>query len=412
MKNAPQHPITQLIHHPCPSAADGFAAPQPPVHKASTIFLPDMAAARGRNPLDHSTYTYGTHGTPTSHLLEQRLCALEGGKRCLLFPSGLAAIACVNLALLNPGDEVLMPDNVYGPNKTLAMEELKRWGIRYNFYEATDTNDLAAKITPATKLVWLEAAGSITLEFPDLAALVTLCRSKNIITALDNTWGAGLAFSPFDLKRTGGESALGVDISIHALTKYPSGGGHVLMGSVMTRDDALFEKLGKCHMHLGFSIGMNDVETVLAGLPSISLRYKKADENARAVAQWCRQQPQFAQVLHPSLPDSPGHTAWQQHCCTADNPQGGAAGIVSVILDDTYTQDQVDAFCESLQLFRIGYSWGGPVSLVMAYNIATMRDPWPQHLRRGKLVRLCTGLEDATDLLADLGQAMRRLPKL
>ncbi len=407
-----KHLTTQLIHHPY-QPPSGFEAPQPPVHKASTIFFPDLAAARSRGPIDRGTYTYGTHGTPTSYVLEQRLCTLEGGTHCLLVPSGLAAIACVNLALLNPGDEVLLPDNAYGPNKDLAITELKRWGIRHQCYEATDINDLAAKITPATKLVWLEAAGSITLEFPDLTAQVELCRSKGILTVLDNTWGAGLAFPAFDLQRTGDASpqALGVDITVHALTKYPSGGAHVLMGSIMTRNSALFDQLATCHMHLGLCVGINDVESILGALPNMHLRYRQADSSARAIAQWCAQQPQFAQVLHPSLPDSPGHAAWKAHCCTDANPAGAGAGIVSVIVDDTYTQAQVDAFCESLQLFRIGYSWGGPVSLVMPYNIAHMRNPWPQHLRRGKLVRLCTGLEETADLLADLEQALRQLPK-
>ena len=406
-----KYPITQLIHHSYQPPA-GFEATQPPVYKASTVFLPNIAASRSRGPLDRGTYTYGTHGTPTSYVLEQRLCALEGGKHCLLVPSGLAAIACVNLALLNPGDEVLLPDNVYGPNKDLAIKELQRWGIRHSCYEATDINDLAAKITPATKLVWLEAAGSITLEFPDLTALVELCRSKGITTALDNTWGAGIAFSPFDLKCSGGDAALGVDISVHALTKYPSGGAHVLMGSVITRSDELFNRMASFHMHMGLCVGINDVEDILGSLPSIELRYQKADQNARAIAQWCQQQPQFVQVLHPSLPQAPGHAAWQQHCCTADKPQGSAACIVSVIIDDAYTQTQIDAFCESLQTFRIGYSWAGPISLVMAYNAAAMRNPWPAHLRQGKLVRICTGLEDARDLIADLEQAMRHLPKL
>lgn len=405
-----QHCITRLIHHDY-QAPQGFAAPLPAVHKASTIFFPNMAESRSRGPLDRSSYTYGTHGTPTSYMLEQRLCALEGGKHALLLPSGLAAIACVNLALLNPGDEVLMPDNAYGPNKVFVFDQLKRLGIRHKVYEATDINDLAAKISPATRLVWLEAAGSITLEFPDLIAQVELCRSKGIPTALDNTWGAGLAFNPFDLLRSGDTSpaALGVDLTVHALTKYPSGGGHVLMGSIITRDDALFEKLATFHMHMGFCVGMNDVEAILHGLPSIELRYQKADANARAIAQWCVQQPQFVQVLHPSLPDAPGHAAWKKICCTPDNPQGGAAGLVSVIVDDRYTQNQVDAFCESLQTFKIGYSWGGPVSLVMAYGIAGMRNVWPAHLQRGKLVRLCTGLEDVRDLIADLQQALHHL---
>ncbi|MBP6139297.1 MAG: PLP-dependent transferase [Brachymonas sp.] len=404
------HPSTELIHHPYQPPA-GFSAPQPAVHKASSIFLPSMAAARQRSSIDKTSYTYGTHGTPTTFTLEQRLCTLEGGTHCLLLPSGLASIACINMALLEPGDEVLLPDNVYGPNKTLAEAELKRWGISHQYYNPTSTADLAAKISPATKLVWLEAAGSLTLEFPDLPAMVQLCRQRGILTALDNTWGAGLAYRPFDLLRTGNPAtALGVDITAHALTKYPNGAANVLMGSIITRDEALYEQLALCHMRMGFCVGINDVETILQNLPSIALRYAASDRNARAVAQWCAQQKQFIQVLHPALPTSPGHAHWQALCCTAEQPQGAAAGIVSVIFDDRYTQAQIDTFCESLRLFKLGYSWAGPVSLVMAYDLNQSRNGWPEHLQRGKLVRLCTGLENADDLIADLQQALAALP--
>ena len=401
---------TELIHHPYTPPA-GFDAPQPAICKASTIFLPNMAAARLRSATEKSAYTYGTHGTPTTFTLEQRLCTLEGGTHCLLLPSGLASIACINMALLKPGDEVLLPDNVYGPNKALAEAELQRWGINHQYYNPTSTADLAAKISPATKLVWLEAAGSLTLEFPDLPAMVQLCRQRGILTALDNTWGAGLAYRPFDLLRTGDPAtALGVDITAHALTKYPSGGGNVLMGSIITRNTDLYQKIAQCHMRMGFCVGMNDVETILQNLPSMALRYAAADHNARAVAQWCTEQKQFAQVLHPALPTSPGHAHWQALCCTSQQPQGAAAGLVSVIVDDRYSQAQVDAFCESLRLFRLGYSWAGPVSLVMAYDLSQSRSTWPAHLQRGKLVRLCTGLEDANDLMADLQQALTKLP--
>ena len=407
----PQHPSTQLIHHPY-QPPEGFAAPQPAVHKASTIFLPSLAEARRRSAIDKSTYTYGTHGTPTSYVLEQRLCALEGGKHALLLPSGLAPIACVDMALLSAGDEVLIPENVYGPNKALAEGELQRWGITHRYYEATNIDDLAAKINAKTRLVWLEAAGSTTLEFPDLAGMVQLCRSKGVLTALDNTWGAGLAFRPFDLLRSGGNAgrAIGVDITTHALTKYPSGGAHVLMGSIVTRSDDLYNKIAMTHMRMGFCVGMNDVEAVLQALPSMGLRYRAADHSARQIALWCAQQPQFVQVLHPALPGSPGHDAWKTHCCTPEQPEGGAAGLVSIIVDDRYTQAQVDAFCESLHLFRLGYSWAGPISLVMAYDLNQSRSQWPAHIRRGKLVRLAMGLEDADDLRADLQQALRHLP--
>lgn len=274
---------------------------------------------RSREWKDKSGYTYGLHGTPTTFILEERLCTLEGGLQCLLVPSGLAAIANVALALLKPGDEVLIPDNAYGPNKDLANGELRRFGITHAFYDALDPADLAARITPATKLVWLEAAGSVTLEFPDLCEQVRICRARGVTTALDNTWGAGLAFAPFDLL---GDGTLGVDISAHALTKYPSGGGDVLMGSVITRDAGLHMKLKLTHMRLGLGVAGNDAEAVLRALPSIGLRYRAHDEATRQLARWMQQQPAVAQVLHPALEGSPGHAHWKALCGSANGGQG------------------------------------------------------------------------------------------
>ena len=397
-------PRTRLIHHPYTPPAD-FAAPQPAVHKASTVFFPNVAAMRSREWKDKSAYTYGLHGTPTTFTLEERIATLEGGAQCLLVPSGLAAIATVALALLKTGDEVLIPDNAYGPNKTLAEGELAAFGITHRCYDPMDVDALAAAITPRTRLVWLEAAGSVTLEFPDLLAQVRLCRQRGVRCALDNTWGAGLAFNPFDLDGAG----LAVDVSVHALTKYPSGGGDVLMGSVTTRDAALHLKLKLCHMRLGLGVAGNDAEAVLRALPSLPLRYAAADRTARALAAWAQRQPAFAQVLHPALPDSPGHAHWRQVCGAADargQGAGAAASLFSVIVDARYDSAQVDAFCDALRLFRIGYSWGGPVSLVMPYELHTMRQRWPALLARGTLVRLCIGLEDGADLQADLAQAL------
>ena len=398
-------PITQLIHHPYQPPA-GFAAPQPAVHKASTVFFPNVAAMRERDWKHKSGYTYGLHGTPTTFLLEERIATLEGGLQCVLVPSGLAAIANVALALLQTGDEVLIPDNAYGPNKALAEGELAAWGITHQYYDPMDLADLAARIGDRTRLVWLEAAGSLTLEFPDLIGQVRLCRARGVPCALDNTWGAGLAFNPFDLDGQG----LGVDLSAHALTKYPSGGGDVLMGSVTTRDEALHLKLKLTHMRLGLGVAANDAEAVLRALPSVALRYRAQDQAARALAGWCAQQSAFAQVLHPALADAPGHAHWQQVCGAADaRGQGAAAGLFSAIVHERYSQAQVDAFCDTLKRFKLGYSWGGPISLVVPYDLAALRARgWPAHLRRGTLVRFSTGLEALADLQADLQQALNR----
>jgi cysteine-S-conjugate beta-lyase len=398
------HPVTKLIHHPYQSP-QGFEAPQPGVFKASTVIFPNVAAMRSRKWKDKSAYTYGLHGTPTSYLLEERLCTAEGGLQCLLVPSGLAALALVALSMLKSGDEVLLPDNVYGPNKALVEGELTHCGISHQYYDPMDPLDLQAQISSRTKLVWLEAAGSVTLEFPDLLALLQICKQRKVLTALDNTWGAGLAFKPFDLVPDA-SPALGVDISAHALTKYPSGGGDVLMGSVITRDPALHLRLKLTHMRLGLGVGMNDVEAILRSLPSMALRYRAHDEATRTLAVWADAQPEFVQVLHPSLPGSPGHANWKALCV---NTMGGAAGLFSVMLDPRFNQNQVDKFCDALRLFKLGYSWGGPISLVVPYELSQMRTTWPSHLEKGTLVRFSVGLEDVQDLQLDIEQALRVL---
>ncbi len=395
---------TDLIHHAYQPPAE-FEAPQVGVFKASTVIFPNVAAMRTREWLDKSAYTYGLHGTPTTFTLEERLATLEGGTHCILTPSGLAAIAHVDFALLKTGDEVLIPDNAYAPNKSLAEGELAQFGITHQVYDALDVNDLAARITPRTRLVWLEAAGSVTMEFPDLVALVQLCKARGVLCALDNTWGAGLAFNAFDL--TPGQGELGVDLTIHALTKYPSGGGDVLMGSIVTRSDELARVLKLSHMRLGTGVGANDAEMVLRSLASMPLRYKAQDMAARTLAAWCSSQPAFSQVLHPALRSSPGHAHWQQLCVTPQEPEGLAAGIFSVVMDERFTSKQVDAFCDALQLFKIGYSWGGPMSLVMPYNMASSRARSVSHMQRGRVVRFCIGLENVIDLQNDMARALK-----
>ena len=394
---------TDLIHHPYLPPAE-FEAPQVGVFKASTVIFPNVAAMRTREWMDKSAYTYGLHGTPTTFTLEERLATFEGGKHCILTPSGLAAIAHVDFALLKTGDEVLIPDNAYAPNKSLAEGELAQFGITHQVYDPLDVNDLAARITPRTRLVWLEAAGSVTMEFPDLIALVQLCKARGVLCALDNTWGAGLAFNAFDL--TPGQGELGVDLTIHALTKYPSGGGDVLMGSIVTRSDELARVLKLTHMRLGTGVGANDAEMVLRSLASMPLRYKAQDTAARTLATWCASQPAFSQVLHPALSSAPGHAHWQQLCVTPQEPEGLAAGIFSVVMDARFPAHAVDAFCDSLKLFKIGYSWGGPMSLVMPYNMASSRSRSTSHLKQGRVVRFCIGLEDVHDLQTDIWRAL------
>lgn len=401
-------PVTDLIHHPYQPPA-GFSAPQPGVFKASTVLFPNVAAMRARDWKHKNGYTYGLHGTPTTFMLEERIAALEGGRQCILVPSGLAAIANVNFSLLRAGDELLLPDNAYGPSKALAEGELKNWGITHRLYDPMKPASLEALIGERTRLVWLEAPGSVTMEFPPLAHLADLCRRRGVTTALDNTWGAGLAFNGFDLGR--GERftpGSGADIVVQALTKYPSGGGDVLMGSIVTRDEALHLKLKLTHMRLGWGVGGNDAEAVLRSLPSLDVRYRAHDASARRLARWLSARPEVAQVLHPALEGSPGHAHWKALC----GEDGLAAGLFSIVFDARHATAQVDAFCDALRLFKLGYSWGGPVSLVVPYDIPSMRKAelgtWPH---QGVLVRFSVGLEDAQDLRADLEQALQALQR-
>lgn len=380
---------TGLIHHPYQPPA-GFTAPQVGVHKASTVLFANVAAMRARDWREKKGYTYGLHGTPTTFTLEERIAALEGGQQTVLTPSGLAAIALVNQALLAHGDELLLPANVYAPSRELARHELLRWGITHRFYDPQDAAALAQTIGPQTKLLWVEAPGSVTMEFPDLQGLVAAAQARGVTVALDNTWGAGIAFKPFEL---------GFDIVMQALTKYPSGGGDVLMGSVTTRDAALHERIKLSHMRLGLGVAANDAEFVLRSLPTLALRYAAQDQTGRQLARWFAAQPAVAQVLHPALEGSPGHAHWQAHC-------SAAAGLFSVVFSDRHAQAQVDAFVDALRLFRIGYSWAGPMSLAVPYDLQSMRGAERAPHLRGRLVRFSMGLEDVADLQADLAQAL------
>jgi cystathionine beta-lyase len=380
---------TELIHHGYQPPA-GFESPQPGVFKASTVIFPNVAAARARDWRHKTGYTYGLHGTPTTFTLEERIAALEGGTFCSLAPSGLAAIALVDQALLSQGDEVLLPDNVYGPSREFARNELARWGITHRLYDPMDVASLQAALGPRTRLVWVEAPGSVTMEFPDITGLVAACKAAGVATALDNTWGAGVALHGFDC---------GFDIVMQALTKYPSGGGDVLMGSVVTRDEALHHRIKFTHMRLGLGTAGNDAELVLRSLPSLPARYAAQDATARALAGWMAARPEVARVLHPALEGSPGHAHWRAHCT-------GAAGLFSVLFDERLASARVDAFIDALRLFRIGWSWAGPVSLAVPYKLESLRSAPPAAHLRGHLVRFSAGLESAADLQADLAQAL------
>lgn len=388
--------ITRLIH-PEKQVPQKFGSVQPAVYRASTVFFESTQAMRNRSWQDDYDYSYGLHGTPTTYALADRIAALEGGEYCILAPSGLSAISLVNFSFLQQGDEVWLPDNIYGPNKDLIKQLKTQFGIDYFLYDPLDVNSF----TPSAKakLIWLEAAGSVTLEFPDLVNLVKKAQAAHVLTVLDNTWGAGLAFCPFDFSA----EHLSVDISVHALTKYPSGGADVLMGSIVTRQRNLHLAVLRTHALQGIGVGGDDAERIIRSLPSIQLRYAQQDSNARQLAAWLSQQDYFAQVLHPALPDAKGHAFWQQVCGESNR----AAGLVSVLFKPEFSLQHVDAFCDALQLFKLGYSWGGPVSLVMPYQLKHMRQLG--HHNEGLLVRFCIGLEAINNLVADLQQALQKI---
>jgi cystathionine beta-lyase len=380
---------TALIHNDY-TPPGGFAAFPTGIHHASTVLFESVAALRSRNWQEKTGYTYGLHGTPTSFTLEARLAAIEQGEHCLLAPSGLAAIAMVDFALLKHGDDVLIPDNVYNPNRELGNWLQRDFGISTRYYDPLIGAGIAELIQPNTRLIWTEAPGSVSMEVPDVPAICRAAHERNVLVAIDNTWSAGIAFAAFDH---------GVDIVMQALTKYQSGGADVLMGGVITRDKEVHRKLETAHMRLGYGVGMDDAYLVLRGLPTMKLRFDAHDAGGRKVASWLKTCPEFAKVLHPALADCPGHEHWKRDFT-------GAGGLFSAIFNSRYTEEQTDRFVDSLSLFKIGFSWGGPNSLCVPYRMQNIRKNWQEE---GQLVRFNVGLEAPDDLIADIEQALQRL---
>jgi len=376
---------TTLIHSAY-TPPQGFAALPAAIHHASTVLFKDVASMRSGQWKDKNAYTYGLHGTPTTFTLEARLAEIEDGNFCLLAPSGLAAIAMVDFALLKSGDDVLLPDNVYNPNRELGNWLTRDFGISARYYDPLAGAGIAELILPNTKLIWTEAPGSVSMEVPDLPAICKAAHEKGVLVALDNTWSAGLALRGFEL---------GVDIVMQALTKYQSGGSDVLMGALITRDRALNERLALAHMRLGMGVSADDAFLVMRGLPSMKLRFDAHDAGARKVAAWLKSRAEISKVLHPAFEDCPGHAIWKRDF-------SGAGGLFSVLFDARYSEQQTDRFVDQLELFGIGYSWGGANSLAMPYRIQGMRKNWQD---AGVLVRFNIGLEDPADLIADLGRA-------
>lgn len=389
MSESTYSPQTTLVHSPY-EAPGGFEAFPVAIHHASTVVFPNVAAMRSRQWKEKVGYTYGLHGTPTSFVLEARLAEIEGGNYCRVTPSGLASIAMVNFAFLKSGDDVLLPDNVYGPSKEMGHWLARDFNITARFYDPMIGAGIADLIQPNTRLIWTEAPGSVSMEVPDIPTICKAAHAKNVLVAIDNTWSAGIAFKAFEH---------GVDIVMQAVTKYQSGGSDVLMGAVIVRDKALNERLEFAHMHLGFGVGMDDVYLVLRSLSSMRLRFDAHDVAARKVASWLKARPEIAVVLHPAFEDCPGHAHWKRDFT-------GAGGLFSVIFQPEFNEAQTDRFVDSLGLFKIGYSWGGAHSLCVPYRMKSMRGDWE---KGGQLVRFNIGLESADDLIRDIEQALGKM---
>jgi cysteine-S-conjugate beta-lyase len=370
----------------------GFGGVNTPTYRASTVTFASVAAMRARDWRREDGYTYGLHGTPTTFTLAHRIGEIEGARYCTLAPSGLAAITLINFALLRSADHVLLPDNVYAPGRELVNRLHEAYGVEVSYYDPLAGQDLEHLVRANTRLIWIEAPGSITMEVPDIAAIVAVARKHQIVTAIDNTWSGGLYLRPF---------AHGVDLCMHALTKYPSGGSDVLMGSVTTNDVALHEQIKLAHMRLGMGVSGDDASLMLRSLPTLAMRLDHHAKAGAELATWLEARAEVALVLHPALPECPGHANWKRDFT-------GGGGLFSIVLREDIAQDKVDAMVDALRIFRIGFSWGGSHSLAVPYLMSGARTakPWPH---RGSLVRFYVGLEDISELKADLEQAFSRL---
>jgi cystathionine beta-lyase len=383
------HPATKIIH-PDYTAPEGFSAFPTAIHHASTVLFDNVATMRSSTWFDKSIYTYGLHGTPTSRTLEAQLAAIEGGVHCMLAPSGLAAISLVSLAFLKTGDDVLISDNAYGPNRELGKWLARDHGISARFYDPLIGSEISELIQENTRLIWVEAPGSVSMEVSDIPAICSAAHAKNVVVAIDNTWSAGIAYKPF---------SHGVDISMQALTKFQSGGSDVLMGAVITCDQKIHDRIEYVRKVLGMGVGMDDVYLILRSLASLPLRFAAHDTHARKIATWLKSRPEISKVLHPAIPGCPGYEIWQRDYT-------GAGGLFSVIFNERFSEQQTDQFVDNLSVFKIGYSWGGSHSLCVPYRMQEMRNTWTA---AGQLIRFYIGLEDLADLIADIEQALNKL---
>ncbi|WFR96687.1 cystathionine beta-lyase [Rhizobium tumorigenes] len=378
--------INTRLSHAGPKPSDYYGFVNPPVVHASTVLFPNARAMETRE----QKYTYGTRGTPTTDALCEAIDELEGSAGTIIVPSGLAAITVPFLAFLSAGDHALIVDSVYTPTRNFCETMLKRLGVAVDYYDPLVGAGIEQLIKPNTRLVHTEAPGSNTFEMQDISAIAAVAHSHGCVVTMDNTWATPLYFKPLDH---------GVDISIHAATKYPAGHSDVLMGTV-SANAAHWQQLHDARIALGICGAPDDAYQVLRGLRTMGIRLERHQQSALALAEWLESREDVARVLHPALPSFPGHDLWKRDFT-------GSSGIFSIVLAvDTpdMFRAKAHAFLDALSIFGLGYSWGGFESLAVHVNLGDRRIC--KAPKEGPVLRLQIGLEDVADVKADIERGL------
>ncbi|MEH3102503.1 MAG: cystathionine beta-lyase [Sphingomonas phyllosphaerae] len=360
-----------------------------PVWRASTILYDDVAHLRATGARDtHHRLFYGRRGTPTQWSLADALTELEpGAEGTFLYPSGVAAVSACLLTLLSPGDELLLVDSAYDPTRAIADKLLARMGVTTRYYDPLIGAGIAELIGERTRVIFMESPGSLTFEVQDVPAIVAAAKARGVATVIDNTWATPLLFPVIEL---------GVDYSILACTKYIGGHSDVMMGSV-TAGPGRFAALRDTSFQLGQVVSADDAYLASRGLRTMGVRLDRHEASALRIAEWLVARPEVARVLHPALPSCPGHDRWQRDF-------KGAAGLFAFVLAGGGDTARC-ALIDTLDLFGIGYSWGGFESLAVPIDPQRHRTATTPDFA-GPLVRLQIGLEDPDDLIADLERGL------
>ncbi|SOB92725.1 cystathionine beta-lyase [Thalassospira xiamenensis] len=388
--NRPQKPATKLVHAGRRSS-EYHGVVNPPVLHASTILFETLADLEKAGASAPGKVTYGRHGTPTRFLLEEAVAELEGGFGTLCVSSGVAAITNAILAFVKPGDHILVTDSTYYPTRNLCNTFLKRFGVETEYYDPAIGGDIAGLIRDNTALVWCESPGSLTFEMQDIPAISAAARARNVKVLLDNTWASPMLCRPFDM---------GVDVSVQAGTKYIVGHSDVMLGTITTATEEDLLTIKKQIIISGDAVGPDDCYLAQRGLRTLGVRLRQHHESGLKVAQWLQTRPEVKRVLHPALPDDPGHAIWKRDFI-------GASGLFSFILKPV-TKPQLANMVDHMDLFGMGFSWGGFESLILPSDPKNIRTAtkWDED---GQLIRLHIGLEDTDDLIADLEAGFARL---